>query len=260
MKRMHLRWAIFLILTQLLSAACSAKKTTSPPSGGQNTYLTAKVTAPDSLLDCPALVLFEVTGGWTGNSKVEIVLYEDGSAIYWSEKAGRYETVRLSEDEVTEVFSQLETNRLPNTKPLTRNYVRIGSHVTLTRVSFRSPTTRVCRPDAEELLDPHAINYLRGFEHTAASEWIPERVLIYLTPLPRNGYWKELPWPADWPRIDSAAKLKNEERYLLSVPRAQYEKMRAALEGRPPGHLPLYNGKFWFLEIAYPLPHEKIQP
>jgi len=218
-------------------------------------------------MDCPATVLLQKSGGWLGERTVELALYEDGTLIYWSHDYREYRTVQLNSAERVRLVNRVL--QYPSLSPRTRDFPVSRSSLALdgyqTTLQVRLPGAYHClaaSPDepadgeASSLraIQGEVLKFLREYQDARALPWIPETVILEFSRVAK-GHREEFAWRDDWPHPESG-KCSSELGCTVAVTRSRFEEMKQVLWAKRGNQAARIDGKLWFVDVAFPMPHE----
>lgn len=196
-----------------------------------------------------------------GSDSPLVAWYTDGRMIFLDHAAsGRsgavYKSVQLSETEQAEARS-----RMKPLDSLQRHYEL--SHATdqpTTQLVFRSggnlkQVSAYGGVPAEMAAFINFLNTLQARVGARAESWRPSFFEVMLWPFD-HALGEPIPWPEDFPGLDSPAMVKRgKSSYSVYLPAEDEEKLRSFIEARQ-GNAVLFDGKKWSVAVRIPFPHE----
>lgn len=99
--------------------------------------------------------------------------------------------------------------------------------------------------------------YLASLVFNDARPWEPEYVEVMIWRFD-NAPGKPIPWPKDWPGLESPNTLKRGDSYSIFLPGKELPKLRTLLKARKETSAVEIDGKKWAVSIRYAFPSEPV--
>jgi len=218
-----------------------------------------------------------------GSDTPIVAIYEDGLLIYLKKdkvKDPVYLYKHLSANELAGIkkrlssfgeYSKLKSyyNLAPNVTdlPESKIYLSLGKKEFITRVYglMRSGTKLPAytayrseqKPDElpKPISDLHA--YLASLVFEDARPWEPEYVEVMIWRFD-HAFGKSIPWPKDWPGLESSNTLKRGNSYSIFLPGKELPTLRNLLKTLRETRAVEIDGKKWAISVRYTFPSEPV--
>lgn len=197
-----------------------------------------------------------------GSDSPRLALYDDGMIIFRTSTG--YRSARLSPQETATFqtdagIGALACERgnysLTNAYDQPMNYFFVGRGGDLARIGvygrIEAPAAKTSVPDAVR----SAYNALRHYDRRDASQWLPEKIEVMLSPYERASE-PSIVWPSKWPTTRSEGTLKRGDSFSVYVSAGDYDELVAFLKTRTMRGAVEMDGKKWAANIRLPFPEE----
>lgn len=188
-------------------------------------------------------------------------VYQSGQVIYWKER--KYHLVVLSSSDLQDLLAKfqmtdtffLRSKRFSASESTDQpTCVLLTNLDTLKRFSIygnmEDAGTRARVPRQLDVI----YELVHSFEDDQAVDWIPDKIEIMLSAYD-NALGKPIPWPANWPDLNSARSRRWQNGGgTIFLDRRYFPALRRLLASRKEKQAILINGKKFYAEYRFPLP------
>ncbi len=222
-----------------------------------------------------AVLLLIITDPWlmvVGSDSPSFALYEDGTTIYRGNKDCPFYSIKLSEQEKTELLNMLTPLKSmknsytlsfatdqPNSILLMRTpeirktidvYGRIKSNGSSCTFSGQKEKPDILPDELEKVLAK-----LTDYSNSKGTAWLPENIEVMIWPF---DYAKStVEWPASWPKNSDKNVVKRRDSYTIYISNTEYTNLKSLMKETEGTKAVKWNGKKWAISYRFPIPDEK---